>query len=190
MHMRKRTAGTRRAGMALVAGVALGVSGHAGVAHAQDAGSPNAIQETYQDWLVNCVTPEASEGEAAPAVRLCQMRQELRQAEGNKRVLTMALQPAAEGAGASLTLVAPFGLLLAQPITMDVAGVRVAEVPYRTCLPRGCIATAELGAIDRITTGSEATVSMTTTDGQTLNVMISLAGFADAWTRLLELAEG
>jgi invasion protein IalB len=42
------------------------------------------------------------------------MSQELRQAEGNQRVLTVALAPAPDGDGVTLILLAPFGLQLSQ----------------------------------------------------------------------------
>lgn len=158
------------------------------MAQAQGAEDPSMVQETYRDWVVNCVTPQATEAAPAP-VRVCEVRQELRQTEGNQLVLSVALQPQLDSAGASLTLVAPFGLLLSQPITIDVADTRVADVPFRTCLPQGCIATASIdqAAVDRMAAGAEAVVQMTTTDGQVLSLQVSLAGFIGAWDRLLAL---
>lgn len=150
---------------------------------------PSSVQETYQAWVVSCATPQATEAAPAPA-RACEMRQELRQADGNQRVLTVALQPQVEGTGATVTMVAPFGLLLSQPITIDVAETRVLDVPFRTCLPAGCIATASLAqtGVDQLVAGAEAVVGMTSTDGQALTLTVSLAGFTAAWNRLLDLA--
>lgn len=160
------------------------------MAMAQETEGPSTIQETYRDWLVSCATPQATEAAPAPA-RVCEMRQELRRADGNQRVLTMALQPAAEGTGATVTMIAPFGLLLSQPITIDVADTRVLDVPFRTCLPAGCVATAPANqdAVDIMALGAEAVVSMTSTDGQTLKLTVSLAGFTTAWNRLLDLGQ-
>lgn len=194
MHMRetKIMKRGRLGGMALAAVLTLGGLGALGTVQAQEAvEGPSSVQETYRDWVVSCVTPQATEAAPAPA-RICEMRQELRQAEGNQRVLTMALQPAAEGTGATVTMIAPFGLLLSQPVTIDVAETRVADVPFRTCYPQGCVATAPLAqaAVDLIAAGAEAVVGMTSTDGQTLTLTVSLAGFTGAWNRLLDLQGG
>jgi invasion protein IalB len=167
----------------------LGAGMAPGTARAQADEGPSSVQETYRDWVVNCVTPQATEAMPAPE-RVCEMRQELRQAEGNQLVLATALQPNVEGSDATLTFVAPFGLLLSAPIGVDVGETRVAEVPYRTCLPRGCIALTALDetVIDALAAGAEAQVSLTATEGQTLGVVVSLSGFTAAWNRLLELA--
>lgn len=160
-----------------------------GSAMAQGAAEgPSVVQETYRDWVVSCVTPEATEASPAPA-RVCEMRQELRQAEGNQLVLAVALQPQLDSAGASVTLVVPFGLLLSQSITIDLADVRMAEVPYLTCLPRGCIAAVDFETvmIDQMSAGTEAVVGMTGADGQVLSVTVSLAGFNAGWNRLSTL---
>lgn len=170
---------------------ALILTGEPRMAQAQETASPSSVQETYQSWVVGCVTPQAVEGQPAPG-RVCEMRQELRQAEGNQRVLAVALQPAAEGDGASLTLVAPFGLLLSQPIAIDIAEARVIDVPFRTCFPQGCLATTQLpqAGIDQMAAGDEAVITMTTQTDQALTMRVSLAGFTAAWNRLLDLQNG
>lgn len=152
------------------------------------AEGPSVVQETYRDWVVSCVTPQATEASTASA-RVCEMRQELRQAGGNQRILAVALQPQLDSAGASLTLVAPLGLLLSQSISIDLADVRMMEVPFLTCLPQGCIANAvlDIEMIDKLAGGTEAVVGMTGTDGQVLSAPVSLAGFNAGWNRLLTL---
>jgi invasion protein IalB len=172
--------------------LALGLAGSlmVGAAFAQEAEGPSSVQETYRDWIVSCEMMPGAEGQ--PDQRACEMRQELRQAEGNQLVLAAGLQTQGEAASASLTLVAPFGLALSQPITIDIAETRLVEVPFRTCFPRGCIAVTTLDevALDGLMAGDEAQVSMTTTAGQALVVTISLAGFTGAWTRLQDLTGG
>lgn len=179
-----------------VIGVALGFSlliwggSHQVQAQAQatagDEG-PSAIQETYRDWVVSCQAVQGNEGPAGR--RVCEMRQELRRQEGNQLVLAAGLQPRPEGPGASLTLIAPFGLLLSEPITIAIAETRLAEAAFRTCLPRGCIAgtTLDEAALTQMIAGAEAQVTMTATDGQTLVIPLSLIGFTGAWTRLQTL---
>lgn len=191
MHMRpiRIASDTKLTTLAIFAGLLVATMGVPGVAHAQEAEGPSAVQETYRDWVVSCVTLQATEATPAPG-RICEMRQELRQAEGNQLVLAIVLQQAQiEAAGASFTLVAPFGLLLSEPITIDVEDARLTEVAYQTCLPRGCIATTQVdqAAVDRMAAGATAIVGMATTEGQVLSVPVSLAGFTGAWNRLSEL---
>lgn len=160
-----------------------------GSALAQEAPEgPSSVQETYRDWVVNCVVPAATEASSAPS-RICEMRQELRQAEGNQLVLAVALQPLDDSNGASITVITPLGLLLSQPITINLADNPLADMAYQTCLPQGCIAAGELAAeaIGQMAEGTEAVVGMTGAGGQMLSVTVSLAGFSAAWNRLSTL---
>jgi invasion protein IalB len=101
----------------------------------------------------------------------------------------MALQPAADGTDVAITVIAPFGLSLSQPITIDLAETRLLNVPFQTCMPSGCIATAtaDATAMERLLAGTDAVVDMTAINGQTLRLQLPLAGFAAAWSRLLDL---
>ncbi len=157
--------------------------GMMGMAQAQSADGPSSLTETYQSWRVNCVMPAAIEGQAAPT-RICEMMQELRQQNNGQRLLTMALQPAQEGA--SLTILAPFGLLLSEGVKITVAGEAVAQGGFRTCLPGGCVSIISLtqGALDTFSAGDTATITMLGTNGQEIALAVSLAGFAAAWNRL------
>lgn len=151
---------------------------------AQTANGPTAMTETYKSWTVRCATPTAIKGQAAPA-RICEMAQELRQKKSGKRLLVMALQPT-KGDGASLTFIAPFGLLLSAGIQVAVDGTALTQGGFRTCLPRGCVSVIDLaqGALGKLTTGKTATITMQNTGGQEISLAVSLAGFTAAWNRL------
>jgi invasion protein IalB len=177
------------AALALATGMATGTPGAAQEAAAAPAAettdeSPTSVQEIYRDWVVSCATPQGPVDQVA--ARVCQMSQELRQAEGNQRVLTVALEAAPEGDGVTLLLLAPFGLQLSQPIAIDLLETRVAEVPFKTCLPAGCIATTALdtAALDLLKGGEAASVRLTSTDGQILTLTVSLNGFIGALNRI------
>lgn len=160
---------------------------------AQQAEGPSAVQETYRDWIVRCEMRQDIADETVSAGRVCEMRQELRQGESNQLVLAVSLQPQTDGAGANLTLVAPFGLLLSKPIAIDIAEIRLIDVPYQTCLPRGCIAatTLDVAALAQLLAveGNKARMTMTATDGQALTVSVSSLGLSDAWSRLQVLSK-
>lgn len=149
---------------------------------AQTADAPSAVQEVYRDWIVRCEQVEAS-GE-----RICEMRQELREADSNQLVLAVSLQLPEEPSDVNLTLLAPFGVKLSQPIELGLAETPVLTVPYRTCLPRGCFAVttvdAETLAQLRDADGGSISVRIASVDDQFIDAQISLIGFSSALTRL------
>lgn len=146
--------------------------------------SPTSLTETYGQWVVRCVTPAAAEG-AEPTTQICEMSQELRQRETNQRVLAVSLQQRKEE-GASLTIVAPFGLLLSEGVKIEVGEVKLLNAAFRTCLSAGCVAVADLAQadIDVLAAGETATVLMADTNNQELRINVSLTGFTAAWNRL------
>ena len=156
------------------------------MAQAQTSEGPSSLTETYGDWIVRCVTPQAAEGQAAPA-RVCEMTQELQQQESGQRVLAVALQTADEAA--SLTIVAPFGLLLDEGLKVTVDDAPVIEGRFRTCLPGGCLSVMALDQVglDKLAAGNSATITMRDTTEQDLALTVSLAGFTAAWNRLKTL---
>ena len=134
---------------------------------------------------MSCVTPQASENE--PATSVCEIGQELLQADTNQRILAIGLRPQADR-DSILTIVAPFGLRLSEGVNIEVAEELVANVPFQTCLPGGCVATTSLeqSGVDRLAAGAEAQITMLTNTEQPMSVTISLSGFTAAWNRLLE----
>jgi invasion protein IalB len=168
---------------ALAAGLTL-----TGAAKAQTASvAPSSLTETYGDWSVRCVSPAAAEGQTAPA-RVCEMTQALTQQGTGQRVLAMSLQ--STEAGGSVTVVAPFGLLLSAGLMMDVAQVPFLEGAFRTCLPAGCVVVSDLDQadLDLLAGGDTAKVHMRSQNGEDLALDVSLTGFNAAWNRLLELS--
>ena len=172
----------------LAAGLAIAAAGSA-VAQDTVGAQPDALRETYRDWAVRCQTVAGAEG--APARRVCDMSQELTQTESGQRVLSVAFQ-AGSGGASDLTLVGPFGLSLADGIRVVVGGQDMATIPFRTCLPRGCIATAQLdeAALALLRSGTEAQVIMVADGGRELSLTVSLMGFTAAWNRLQGLQNG
>jgi invasion protein IalB len=166
-------------------GLALALAAGPGL-RAQEAGVllPDTLQETYRDWVVRCEI-------GADAARICDMSQDLSQTQTGQRVLSVALRRGTDGA-AALTVIAPFGLRLADGVAIDVDGADLVAIPFRTCLPLGCVATTALdaAAIDSLSAGTAAEVTLVSDNGEVLPLAVSLAGFANAWARLGTLPEG
>jgi invasion protein IalB len=168
---------------ALVAGLTLG----GGETMAQTVNeAPTSLTETYGDWVVRCVSPAAAEGQPAPA-RVCEMTQELQQQRTGQRVLALSVQKAESGG--RLTVVAPFGLLLAEGVKLSVGETPLVALGFTTCLPAGCIAVSDLevATMNALAAGDQVVVEMTDTNAQPLKLNVSLRGFTAAWNKLTSL---
>lgn len=158
-------------------------------AAAQDEG-PSALSETYRDWNVVCqVQQTAAVDGTALAQRVCEMTQQLTLTETGQRLIAAGIQRDAAGTGAA-TFVAPFGLLLAAGLRIEVAGAEPQGMGFLTCLPDGCIARDLLGAetVAALRAGETAIIRMTALSGEDLTPALSLSGFTAAWNRLGTLA--
>lgn len=129
----------------------------------------------------------AGADDGAGSARVCEMAQELSQQETGQRVIRMAMQASEDGA--ALSLVTPFGLRLSEGVALRVEDAPIAEIPFRTCLPQGCLATAILDETVLAQFGAHETlgVILVADAGQSVSLSISLAGFSGAWARLLQL---
>ena len=73
-------------------------------ATAQTGGDgPDLLVETYRDWVVRCAPVAPAQGvapaaDAQPPARLCEIAQELGQADSGQRVLQLAFQADGDGA--------------------------------------------------------------------------------------------
>ena len=171
----------------LMAGLVAGLTLGSGETMAQTVNeAPTSLTETYGDWVVRCVSPEAAEGQPASG-RVCEMTQELQQQQTGQRVLALSVQKA-ESSG-RLTVVAPFGLLLSEGVKLSVGEMPLVALGFTTCLQAGCIAVSNLeaAAIDTLAAGDQVVVEMTDTNDQPLKLNVSLRGFTAAWNKLASL---
>lgn len=142
-----------------------------------------AVEETYQDWVVTCEF--IAQVEAAATEQVCQMRQII-QADVGQTMISVALQMQDDSSDAMLSLVVPFGLLVSEPLTVDLAQVRLLALDFLTCLPRGCIVIAPITRETAVQMASHdmAVITMIMGDGAPLSATLSFKGFADSWNRI------
>lgn len=146
---------------------------------------PDALSETWQAWTVTCGPPALD----PPITRDCRMGQDLRRETDGQRILALTVRMGGKGV-ALATLVAPFGLDLARGVGLAVDDGSPATVPFRTCLPSGCIArlTLDTATASAMRAGQTATVTMYPLDAaEPITVTLPLDGFADAMVRLEDL---
>jgi len=149
------------------------------------SGGPDTVSETYGDWTVRC-SPDTSRAELPPALA-CETSQELWQSESGQRLIAITLRRSDDGTRGTLTILAPFGLLLAAGLQIAVQDEVLVEMGFRTCLPAGCIAIAELedATVEAMAQASQITINMTAAaTGEPVMVPLLTQGFAAAWARL------
>ncbi len=149
-------------------------------AQTADDGQPDRLNETYRDWIVQCVS-QAQNGGA----RVCEMVQQLSQREGGQRVLTAAVRSPGNGT-TQMTLIAPFGLLLSEGVSVRLGDQEVLRGTFLTCLSNGCIANLDVpaDAVSALARATAATVRMTSVQGAPFEIEVSLMGFTAALNRL------
>jgi invasion protein IalB len=148
---------------------------------------PDALSETYRDWIVTCRSVPA-DAEQTPS-RLCEMTQELRQQQGGQRVLSVSLRLGAASDVALLTMITPFGLDVAGQVVIRTGDTQIAQQPFDTCIPAGCVVQGQLGseALLAMRRGETASVDLPTRGDTPIEISLSLLGFTAALGRLGEL---
>jgi invasion protein IalB len=143
----------------------------------------NAINETYNDWIVLCSSTDKG--------RSCLLTQQQRKKDTNQLVLAVELTPLSTDQVKGVLLL-PFGLRLADGVTLQIDDGPVSTpLPFATCLPTGC--TVQV-AFDTATTKALRLaktlrlVAKANDGGQTVLLGVSLAGFSSAYDRVLTLS--
>ena len=152
---------------------------------------PSAFTATYGDWTVRCAEEQSADG---VAVRHCAMEQHFVWREGetgpSHDLLTVTLTASESTDGVmEATVLAPFGLLFERGLRLRPDNGRETALPFRTCLPAGCIA---YGTLDRETVRAlrAGAVLHVQADpaagGDPFLIQGSLIGFDAARARLLD----
>ena len=178
---------TRRLGCVLLVASSWCLTALLSASYAQEE-QPTSLQETYEDWMVQCQTVVVADTKT----KNCELSQELRQKDTNQRVLAIGIVPASGDKETSATIIAPFGLALAKGLSVEVADKELVSGTYKTCLPAGCIVELKLPTemIKTLALNEKATIVMTASGtDQPMRTNISLKGFLKAWNRLVALSK-
>lgn len=144
-------------------------------------GGSTALRETFDDWLVNCAAVEGK--------RRCVIAQQQHSQQTRQLVLAVELAPAADGRLQG-TLVLPFGLALAEGASLQVDDQTPgAPLPFRTCLPVGCIVDLMFDDAEQsmLKSGTALKIAAKADGGEDVPLSISLKGFTAALDRLREI---
>jgi invasion protein IalB len=141
----------------------------------------SSLNETYGDWRVSCVVAEAG--------KRCAMSQTQAQANG-QRILAVELSAPSDNAVEGV-LVLPFGLSLAAGVVLMADDSPPGPaLPFRTCLPGGCLVELRFDAsmLVALRAGMSLAVTATADTGGEVSMAIPLGGFAAALDRTAELS--
>lgn len=156
----------------------------AAAAQQQAATLPNgasSLQETYQDWRLTCTIEENA--------RVCAVSQDQAQQNG-QRLLAVELRTRANG-GLSGTLLLPFGILFEPGVSAQIDDAPpVARLPFRTCLPNGCVALFPIdrALMQKLKAGTALKLNVTTAADTKLSFPVSLKGLGAALDRAASLS--
>jgi invasion protein IalB len=140
-------------------------------------------QETHGDWRVVCASPNNQ--------KICAFSQQLSDKSSGQRVLGIEVRAAADGR-LTASIVMPFGVAVDKPVTIRVDEASPMSVPFKTCIPLGCVVTTtwEASTVAALRKGTAVLVSTLSADtGQTVSFRIPLNGFGTALDRSIALAK-
>jgi invasion protein IalB len=149
-------------------------------------GGATSLREVHGDWVVSCVI----RGEGEQARKVCAMSQEQQNGQSGQRIIAVELQPSADASAATLFL--PFGLDLASGAALQIDDQAQGQpLPFRTCLPAGCIVSSNLDAkmLESLRNGTSLKVHAKADGAKDTMFSVSLKGFGGAFDRTLALAK-
>ncbi len=145
------------------------------------ASAPKPPARPSENWTVRCDEPK--EGEKG-GKGYCEVFQRLVIKENSQRFSEMAIgYPAGEKKGvARAVLVLPLGVLLEDPIAIEIDGKQAVKAPVRYCQAQGCFLTFPIkeSVMGKMTGGKALMIKAKAFTGQNLHIEMSLQGLASA----------
>lgn len=145
-------------------------------------GGAQAISETFQDWMMTCVSPDGT--------KRCSISQQQADAKTGQRLLAVELQP--KGDKIEGVLVLPFGILIDKGVALKIGETSLGALRFKTCLPQGCMVPFSLDAqsVSLLRAGSTPlSITALNDAGQPLTFSVSVKGFGQALDRAASLAK-
>lgn len=129
--------------------------------------------KSYGDWQVRC---EQQKG----ADKVCVMTQQALVQESGQRLMQANI--AKQDGTTKMTLILPLGIYLPAGAALQLDEKKHSDLTVVFCTQAGCFVNLDLdkGLRDSISGAESAAISLQPTDGQTVNVPLSVNGFADA----------
>jgi len=144
---------------------------------------PQSTTATYGDWLVRCVTQPGP-----PPQKSCDMEQ-LAQMQGQP-ISRVGIPVPAKGQQPRMIIQLPVNVSLATGVKLEASAKdRALALPFRRCVPAGCLADAELKEeeLKRFRAETEpGKITYKDANERDVAIPISFKGFAQAFDALLK----
>lgn len=136
-------------------------------------------QETYGDWIYRCVDT------GNKAVR-CSISQQLSHAQTKSTVFSWRISQDGKGGLVGEWLTPRRGVVLYRNIVLDAGAPKPISIPFETCGDQMCRAMATLAPdfIESLGKAEKATATFVLTNGQPVNVSLSVKGLSDGLAAL------
>lgn len=135
--------------------------------------------KSFDDWEVQCE-------DSADSGRRCQLSGRTLSPSGEQIILVMSLAKGADATTMLYQAALPLGIAVQKPVSVSVDNGFQSAISVSRCTPQGCLleGAADSEFIEALKTGVEAKFSVTTPEGQTIPIALSLKGFANALSAL------
>lgn len=135
--------------------------------------------KSFDDWEVQCEdSPDSG--------RRCQLSGKTLSPSGEQIILVMSLAKGADATTMLYQAALPLGIAVQKPVSVSVDNGFQSAISVSRCTPQGCLleGAADREFIEALATGAEAKFSVTTPEGQTIPIALSLQGFSNALAAL------
>lgn len=147
-------------------------------------GGATSLNEDHGDWTVSCSIADGKKN--------CSLSQALGRPGAAERLLALELVASAENQADGM-LLAPFGLRVADGVTLSVDEVSLTErLPFLTCIETGCLVPVLFSdeTLAPLKTGKQLSIAAVNAgNGSPVKLTVSLSGFAAAFSRVRELSQ-
>ena len=143
------------------------------------AEAPTDRQRRYDDWEVQCE-------QASGSANRCQISGRTLSPDGGQVILVMSLAKDANADRMLYQAALPLGIAVQKSVSVSVDDAFKTELIVSRCTPQGCLleGTAESKFIDALKSGSKASFSVSTAEGQVIPIALSLNGFSEGLAAL------
>jgi len=149
----------------------------------QNDEGPNVEIDEYHDWVLRCDNSDSG------GTSSCLLFERLLKKDTNQLVLQASVAlPKGAKKSPILIFTLPLGIYLPDGASLQVDGSKGVSLQINRCLKQGCIAVLSIqdALLGQLKNGKTATVSVSQSEGKTINFALSLDGFKAGFKALEE----
>ncbi|CAN7689500.1 invasion associated locus B family protein [Rhizobium sp. LjRoot98] len=136
----------------------------------------NNSSKTFDDWELQCIDHPKGD-------RRCQIVGNVLSADKKQAVLVMSLAPSADAATILIQMAVPLGVAVQQGVKIEIDKSYSGSMPISRCTSQGCLVEGAVPTemIAAMIAKPKASIEVTTPDGKSVPISLSLKGFGGAY---------